>query len=57
MGGAERWMKGVKMRWMRERKEEMMIVMVMPEVSVSERGLSLANNGCKSCNALLGSYP
>jgi len=25
MGGAERWMKGVKMRWMRERKEEMMI--------------------------------
>jgi len=28
MEGAERWMKGVKMRWMRERKEEMMIVMV-----------------------------
>jgi len=29
MEGAERWMKGVKMRWMRERKEEMMIVMVI----------------------------
>jgi len=34
MEGAERWMKGVKMRWMRERKEEMMIVMVIMDYRI-----------------------